>query len=200
VSFDTIAVDLGGVAATFQPATRSAVIGAATGLTVDDVESRLFASGLDARLERGEFTTTDEAMTLLLDALDRRLSLDALVAAWSRAFVPNGDVLGLLARRSERIILFTNNGPIVQTCLAGPLGAIGEVCAQIVCSWQLRATKPVALAFERFAVETGSTAQQLILVDDSPANVEAARQAGWAAELVTSATDLQLALSREEYG
>jgi hypothetical protein len=65
---DTIAVDLGGVIATYEPAARSAAIGAATGLTVDDVEARLFASGLDARLERGDFTTTAEATTSLLDA------------------------------------------------------------------------------------------------------------------------------------
>ena len=200
MSFDTIAVDLGGVAATFKPAVRSALIGAATGLTAHDVEARLFASGLDARLERGEFTTTAEAMTLLVDALDRQMSADALVAAWSRAFIPDCDVLSLLARRSERVILFTNNGPIVQTCLAGPLREIGDVCDQIVCSWQLGATKPAPLAFERFAAETGSTARQLLLVDDSQANVEAARQAGWAAELVKNAADLRESLSREEHG
>jgi HAD superfamily hydrolase (TIGR01509 family) len=138
-------------------------------------------------------------MTQLVDALGRRITEVDLIAEWSRAFVPNADVLEVLTRRTERVVLFTNNGPIVEHCLAGPLRAIAATCAEIVCSWRLRARKPDAAAYQGFVELCGATAEQLLLVDDSPRNVEAARAAGWAAEVVTNADDLRHALSAHEH-
>jgi HAD superfamily hydrolase (TIGR01509 family) len=193
--FDTIAVDLGGVAARFVPERRLAALADATGLRADDVDHRIFDQGMDARLERGEFDSVNDALERVVAALDHRVDVPTLVQSWSRAFEPDADVLNILHARAEAVVLFTNNGPIVDACLDGPLRSVKDACDAVVCSWRLRAVKPDAEAFERFAETLDKTPDQLLLVDDSPANVDGARRAGWAAALVASATDLARVLA-----
>ena len=67
---------------------------------------------------------------------------------------------------------------------------------EVICSWHLRAAKPDPLAFERAASRLGVPAGQLLLVDDSPANVRAAGQLGWHATVVTGPGDVEHALER----
>jgi HAD superfamily hydrolase (TIGR01509 family) len=92
-------------------------------------------------------------------------------------------------------VLFTNNGPIVTACLEGPLRPVRAVCDAVVCSWQLQAVKPERVAFERFSKAIDTPAHALLLVDDSLANVTAAREAGWAAGQVTCAAELVVVLN-----
>src|SRR5262249_19806912 len=151
---------------------------------------RLFGQGLDARLERGEVDRVDDALDLVLGALDHRIDAATLVRAWALAFEADADVLTILNARAETVVLFTNNGPIVDACLEGPLRPIKDACDGIICSWRLRAVKPDVEAFARFADTLGKTPDQLLLVDDSAANVEGARHVGWNAAVVASAGDL----------
>ena len=192
---DTIAVDLGGVAARFVPERRLAALAAVTGLRPDDVDDRIFGQGLDARLERGEVDSIDDALDLVVAAVDRRVDVPTLVRTWSKAFEPDAAVLSILHARAETVVVFTNNGPIVDACLDGPLRSVKDACDAVVCSWRLRAVKPDAEAFERFAAMLGKTPDQLLLVDDSQLNVDGARRAGWEAALVAGATDLARALA-----
>jgi putative hydrolase of the HAD superfamily len=151
---------------------------------------------LEAQLERGEVATRHDAVEMLLTALEHRLDASELVEAWSQAFDPVGQVLSILAAQPESVVLFTNNGPIVELCLQGPLRSVRAVCDAIVCSWRLHAVKPDPVAFARFAETIGKPGDTLLLVDDSAANVDAAREAGWAAGQVTCATDLVAVLDR----
>jgi len=194
--FDTIAVDLGGVAARFTPARRLEALVAATGLPANEITERIFRSGLETRLERGELGARDDAMAMLADTLERRLDASALVEAWSQAFEPVGEVLTILAAQRERVVLFTNNGPIVELCLDGPLRSIQAVCDDVVCSWRLHAVKPEPVAFARFAETVGAPVDSLLLVDDSATNVAAARKAGWAGGQVNNAADLVTVLDK----
>jgi HAD superfamily hydrolase (TIGR01509 family) len=194
--FATIAVDLGGVAARYTPARRLDALVAATGFRADEITERVFGSGLETRLERGEIGIHDHGVQALLDALERRLDASALVEAWSRAFTPDAEVLSILAQQTERVVLFTNNGPIVELCLDGPLRRIQKACDDVVSSWRLRAVKPEPAAFERFARVIGGPADALLLLDDSAPNVEAARTAGWAADQVANAAELLAALNK----
>ncbi|MBB5203324.1 putative hydrolase of the HAD superfamily [Inhella inkyongensis] len=63
-----------------------------------------------------------------------------------------------------------------------------------VFSSEERMCKPDLRLFERAAQRFGRPPQQLLLIDDHPINVEAARRAGWQAELFTSAQALREAL------
>jgi len=194
-SIEALVVDLGGVAARFRPQRRLHALASATRIEEHVVHERLFGSGFDHRCELGELTAA-ETMSAVLAALDGTITVDAVIEAWSLAFAPDDDVLERVRTTRGRRVLFTNNGPLLDACLAGPLNWLADEFDDVICSWHLRATKPGAVAFERAAIRLGVPAGQLLLLDDSRANVQAAQQVGWKAAVVADAGDVGHALEQ----
>ena len=194
---EVIVVDLGGVAARFRPERRLHALSSATGIEEHVIHERLFGSGFDRRCERGELTA-DEAMAGVLAASDGTASTDLLLEAWSLAFEPNDAIVERVRAASARRVLFTNNGPLLDACLAGPLRTLADAFDDVICSWHVRATKPDPLAFERAASRLAVPAGQLLLLDDSLANVHAARELGWNAAVVEDSGDVDHALAQFE--
>ncbi len=188
-----LVVDLGGVAAHYRPELRARTLAAATGLDPTAVDDRLFASGLDGRAERGDIPPANILDTIRA-ALDADITDDHLVAEWSAAFEPNPDVLDAIGAASVLSCLFTNNGPIINLCLAGPLASVSRSFDRVVCSWELGATKPSAVAFERAQSILGASADEILLLDDSEANVQAAIRSGWHAKHVIDVVGVRTAL------
>ena len=62
---------------------------------------------------------------------------------------------------------------------------MGDVFDQLVFSWRLGVTKPDPEAFDRATEALGVAPDEVFFVDDSAANVEAARAAGWQAHHFT---------------
>lgn len=188
-----LVVDLGGVAAGFHPERRLAALAEASGLAPETIRERLFSSGLDDDAEVGRYTP-DELIRSTRAALSDTVDPDQLIDAWSTAFEPDPRVLRLLAGRLEAKALFTNNGPLIDLCLRGPLHAISDSFEHVICSWHIAAKKPEPEAFSRAAAVLRSRPDELVLLDDSEPNVTAARSAGWSGSLVASAADVRDAL------
>lgn len=110
---------------------------------------------------------------------------------------PDPFVLSALQWAQGPKVLFTNNGPMLDLCLAGPLRGLTDAFDDVVCSWHLGARKPSAEAFDRFAFRVAHDPSELLLLDDSPANVNAARSCGWRAEPVATHADLERALAAD---
>jgi len=188
-----LVVDLGGVAARFRPDRRLTALASATGLDERVIHERLFASGFDARCETGELTS-EETMSAALAALDEMIAADVLTELWALAFEPIDEVLDHVRSATARCVLLTNNGPLLGACLAGPLRALAAAFDDVVCSWQLRAVKPDPRAFERAADLLRMRPEQLVLLDDSVVNVEAALLLGWHAVVVGDVRDVEDAI------
>jgi putative hydrolase of the HAD superfamily len=182
-----LVVDLGGVATHFRPERRLDALVTESGLPPDVIEERLFTSGLDHSAELGHHTT-ESITTAIIEHLDHRVALHTLVAAWSQAFEPNYELLEAISHTTRRRALFTNNGPMLDLCLAGPLAQLAAPFDAIVCSWHIGATKPSPQAFDRAAERLEVGPASLLLIDDTPANADAARSAGWRALVHTSVT------------
>jgi glucose-1-phosphatase len=180
---EALVVDLGGVAAHFRPERRLAALATLSGLTERVIQERVFDSGFEHRAELGEYPP-EQVREFVREALEHRLSTPALTDAWALAFEPETEVLAYLSALPIRRALFTNNGPMLDACLAGPLGEIAKPFAEVICSWQLRARKPGPVAFARAEERLRLAPDRLLLLDDSPENVRAAQHAGWAAECV----------------
>ena len=79
------------------------------------------------------------------------------------------------------VVLLTNNNPLVKEQLAS---LAPEVVAAFggenscFCSSQFGASKPDPLVFQRLALTIGVRPDQMIVIDDSAANVRGARAAG----------------------
>jgi glucose-1-phosphatase len=192
-----LVVDLGGVAASYHPDRRLDALTRATGLAGDLIHQQLFASGFDHRAELGDFSHDD-----ILDAVRSRLGVSIsereLVASWSLAFEPDRQVLELVASQSARTCLFTNNGPLIDHCFAGPLSDLAQIFNTVICSFRLNVTKPNPAAFTLAAQRLGAPPDSLLFVDDSPSNIAAAAQQGWLVHHFVGHDELRTTLV--EYG
>lgn len=192
---EAVVVDLGGVAARFQPERRLQALSSLSGLARDVIQERLFDSGLEHRTEMGEFSAS-EATALIDTVLEHRVPPHVLVDAWSLAFEPDVEILECLSSLNLRHALFTNNGPMLDACLAGPLRNLRGIFDEVICSWHVRSCKPEPAAFAKVAERLGCGPDRLLLLDDSEANVQGAVACGWEAEHITRADDLRQAIGR----
>jgi HAD superfamily hydrolase (TIGR01509 family) len=165
--------DLAGVVATFVPERRVDAVSRCSGLAPGEIDDSIWSLGDDGHL--GE----DELWTQTLAALDGRLSRAELRACWAAAFVPDEEMLTLVDDLDEMHPLLTTNGPILEAALQRELSDVARHFHPLLFTWRLGATKHSVDAFVRAAEMLGYSGEELTLVDDTLANVEAARRAGW---------------------
>jgi putative hydrolase of the HAD superfamily len=192
-----LVMDLGGVTCRWLPDRRLIALSELCGLPAETIDQLVFESGFDDAGERGRLSPEEFVGELLgLLGLTRTDDLaDAVRAAWSTAFEPDQRVLHLIRTASCRTALFTNNGPLLEAGLTDDLTEVGEVFDQLLFSWRLGTTKPDPLAFERAIERLEVAPEALLFVDDSQANVDAARAAGWPAHHYRNSLDLHAALA-----
>ena len=191
---ETLVVDLGGVAARFHPERRLEALARLTGLEPRLITARLFESGFEAAAETGAYSLDDIAARVIA-TLGHPVATADLVGAWSLAFEPDARVLALISGVAARRVILTNNGPMLDLCLAGDLRELWDSFEDVICSWHLRARKPDPEAFERTAERLRCAPGSLLLLDDSLANVEAAERCGWSAARVVSVEDVAATLA-----
>ncbi len=189
-----VVFDLGDVVCRFDPLSRLRALARLTGRSTAEIQQAIWGSGLDRRADRGGIDAAD-LPALLGAALDVDVDATNLRAAWSRAFEPNDAVLALIDRLAVPAVLFTNNGPMLGSCLDHELSSVRARFVLAFLSWELRATKPEPAAYEAVATRLGVDAGELFFVDDSHQNVAAARALGWHAEVFTDAVTLERQLA-----
>jgi HAD superfamily hydrolase (TIGR01509 family) len=111
-------------------------------------------------------------------SLEHRVSADQLIEAWSAAFVPDELLLTELRSLNVSRCLFTNNGPMINHCLQGPLRDLASAFDQVICSWQIGGRKPESVAFD-YVQQKLEAPPTTLLVDDGHDNVHAATSHGW---------------------
>lgn len=195
-----LVMDLGGVTCRWLPDRRLAALADLSGLPAATIDAQVFESGWDDACERGRFVLDEllDQLTALL-ALTRSPATDELLrSAWAQAFEPDPRVLALIGRATCPTALFTNNGPLLEAALPADLPAVADAFDELVFSWHLGTTKPDPDAFAGAVERLGVDPATILFVDDSEANVEAARAAGWQAHQYTDPMNLQLALHAAE--
>ena len=169
--------DLGGVVCRFHPERRLAALTAATGLAEPDIHARIWGSGLDDRMDRGDYTL-EEAHRAIVNALGRPIARDTLISAWALASEPDADVLVLVdaVRRDRRAAMLSDNGPLLLAALPRHLPELAPRFDPLCFSSDLGAVKPTVTCFARALARAGVDAADALLIDDVPANVEGARE------------------------
>lgn len=118
----------------------------------------------------------------------------ALLAAVPDELVPQPETLALVQALQPLRPVFLSNMPTPFVALLEGRYPLRQWFAGGVFSSQERLCKPDPALFERAAQRFGRPAQDCLLIDDHPVNVEAARRCGWQAELFTSAAELRACL------
>ncbi|GAA3209406.1 HAD-IA family hydrolase [Dactylosporangium siamense] len=176
-----LVVDLGGVVCRFDHARRLDRLAQACALDPERIHALLWLSGFSADCDRGHHGSAALVRTRIRTILGFAGSDDDLDDAWCSAFRPDPAVIEVLDRhRGDRVLaLFTNNGPLEEQALTRRYPEVFARFDHLFFSYRLRHRKPDPAAFTAVSGRLGASSEEIILIDDSPANVAAARAAGW---------------------
>ena len=188
-------LDVAGVLADFDRAGRTARLAGAAGLSADEVDARLYASGLVHAADAGE-VSADGFRT----ELRTRLGLpddETTERLWASAFTPDPAALAVLDRLDPGLPrgVLTNNDALLARVLPRLLPEVFAGMDPIAFAGELRATKPDAAAYLRAVAPWGVAAADVLFVDDSADNVDGARAAGLRAEQAAGAEELAAVLT-----
>jgi FMN phosphatase YigB (HAD superfamily) len=192
-----IVIDLGGVLFRFDHARRLALLSDLFSMDADRVDALLWRSGFSAECDGGRYGTADEVRAALRTVVGFEGGDEELNKGWCSAFSPDDAVVAQLRqyRGDVPLTLFTNNGPLEEEVLPRLFPEAFESFGQLLFSYRFGLRKPDRAAFEAAARRLGAGSGagggvgpgeapgegEVVFVDDSSTNVEAARAFGWTA-------------------
>jgi putative hydrolase of the HAD superfamily len=183
MSTRAVLFDCGGVLFDFDQDRRLDVLSQASGLPAPLLRERIWDSGLDSAADHGKLAI-EQICRRLNEALEQNLSEEVLADLMTSAFAPRPEVLAL-ARRLKAGVLrgtLTNNGPLISLGLERNFPELVEAIPENrFFSYQFRAAKPEPAVYHALEVRLGLAGSEILLIDDSGANIEGARRAGWTA-------------------
>ena len=192
-------LDMGNVLVSFDQERAFRQMAEAGGVDITAVRSAVLEQGLQESLERGRIGWPE-----FHAELSRRTGSTATPAALAHAasdmFALNIEMLPVIAGL-ERTgcglgILSNTCGPHWEHLRARGFAVLPGNFREIVLSHEVRAVKPEPEIFSTATRLAGVPPERIFFCDDVPAHVEAARRAGWQAEVFTSAAALADALDR----
>lgn len=184
--------DMDDVLLRYDVAARRAAMGAMAGLAAADVERLVWDSGIEDASDLGHLTPD-----AYLAAISAALGVPFGRADWQRtralAMTLDPAVLALLPQVSARapVALLTNNGHIMREhfdVLVPELRALFGAAMHVAC--EFGAKKPAPSVYKGIAAHYGVAPQDAVMIDDKPANIAGAIEAGLRAHRFTSAADL----------
>jgi HAD superfamily hydrolase (TIGR01509 family) len=196
MSAEVYVFDLGGVLCEFSTERRLVALSAASGLEPADVRRRLEDSQVIDLADRGDLTREKEYQRATT-ALGLSCVYPTYRALWCSAFTPDPEVIEIarMLRAHHHTALLTNNGPVLLDALSHDLDIVGREFEHLFVSAMFGATKPSEAVFLGVVRALSVPPAQLCLIDDSPANVDGARQVGWRGIHFTSSAQLRDALA-----
>ncbi|MGE0545297.1 MAG: HAD family hydrolase [Dehalococcoidia bacterium] len=193
----TILFDLGNVVCRFVPERRLDLLAVHSGLSPEEVHTRIWTSGFSRDCDLGRYTAAEmfaeaaRRLGLTIDYVDFR-------AAWTSAFEPDHAVLELVDAAADRYrtALLTDNPLLLDEALPILLPDVARRFDPRLFSAALGVCKPDIEIFRRALARLGEPAANVLFVDDTPAAVDGAREAGIEAVLFIDAPSLALEFNR----
>jgi glucose-1-phosphatase len=190
-----IVFDFGNVVAWFSHQRSAEQLAAFTDFSADQIFDRLYSGPLHIDYELGR---CDSAQ--FLATLRRELRLtgtdEQLAHAYANIFDVNPavcELLPLLAGR-YRLLLLSNTNDLHYRHFAEQFRDPLRHFDDLILSHRVGARKPDAALYEYCEQRAGVSANEILFIDDLPANVDAARARGWRGIVYRPEDDLSAAL------
>lgn len=134
--------------------------------------------------------------------------IEQIIRSWTREEYPGVDeVLDALAAQAVPTAALSNTNPPHWARLSPPNGVSTEYPNVVrierrYASHLMGLAKPDPAIYAAFEAETGAAAREILFFDDGEENVAAARERGWAAEVIDHADDTaaQMLYLLDQYG
>ena len=186
-----VLLDVLGTTVDFHPQRRLDALAARTGRDAAVLHRAIWTSGFDALCDLGALQPA-EMYAQLTDLIGMDLPLASLEAAWATALGEPSALATIRALRAlHHVVLWSNNGPLMDTAIRRSQVDLIDCCDGLVCSWQLGARKESQDA--HWQMRTLLDAWQLpkharlVAVDDDDAVISAMRAQGHQAILCPDA-------------
>ena len=190
--------DFDGVLAHYRHEKRIAHLAAFAGCAHERVREVLFASGLETEYDGGAIDTAGY-LRRLGDGIGRAVDEERWIASRLAGSLADEGVLAQVAALDAGLALgvLTNNGALMARAIPRIVAPVApRFEGRVLCSGALCLRKPDPAAFARALERLGWDAAGTLFVDDSFANVQAARKMGLHADTVTDARSLRRVLKR----
>lgn len=190
--------DFDEVLARYRHEARIAHLAAFAGCAHERVRQVLFASGLETEYDRGAIDTAGY-LGRLGEGLGKAVDEERWIASRLAGSVADAAVLAQVAALDAGLALgvLTNNGTLMAQAIPRIVAPVyPRFEGRVLCSGALRVRKPDPAVFARALDLLGWDAAGTLFVDDSFANVQAARRAGLQADTVVDARSLRRVLKR----
>jgi glucose-1-phosphatase len=173
-------LDLDDVLVDYNHAIRCRSLAEVTGASEKYVLDAVFASGLEARSDRGEFDL-DTYMDLLRSEWGLTIPNDAFIQARKQATRVRPGMLKLCEQISEQVQMgiFTNNAHWFSQHAERIVPELMPLFrSRFICSGSLGFAKPEQVAFMQCIQRLGFSPSSTLFVDDKARNIEGAQLAG----------------------
>ena len=190
VSF--IYFDLGNVLLDFSHERGFSQIASSANVDVDLVRALIVDQELGNRYERGELSTAQFHATFC-ESTGAVISREALSEAWGAIFEIKPRTVAVAARlvsSGNRIGILSNTCEIHWEWAVKRFPTLNLLFNPVVTSYDAGVMKPAAEIYRQATDRAEAPPGEIVFVDDLPANVQAAREAGWHAIQFTSAFEL----------
>lgn len=190
--------DFDEVLARYRHEARIAHLAAFAGCGHERVREVLFASGLETEYDGGAIDTA-RYLGRLGEGLGKAVDEERWIASRLAGSVADAAVLARVAALDAELALgvLTNNGVLMLQAIPRILAPVyPRFEGRVLCSGALRVRKPDPAIFAQALDLLGWEAAGTLFVDDSFANVQAARKAGMQADTVVDARSLRRVLKR----
>lgn len=174
--------DLGGVLFDFDHPHRLRILARACGSSPERIHALLWESDFGAGSDEGRYPTAADVRARVRAVIGFPGTDDELDAAWCAAYRPNPAVINvLISGHGLPMAVFTNNGPLEEDALPRLHSQAFAPFDRLFFSHRLGHRKPHLAAFAAVTTGLGVAPGDILFVDDSGANVAAARRHGWRA-------------------
>ena len=188
-----IYLDLGRVIVDFDHAIAWENVAALTGLAAADVQRFFTSEDRPRGIETGQLAWSD-VHAAFVEEMATEVDADALAKAAGAIFTLRTEMLPVIAaiqRAGVPLGILSNTCDIHwQHLLRCRYGILPGGLRPLVLSYEVGAMKPDPRIYVAAAEQAGVEARQIFFCDDIPAHVEAARAAGWDAEVFVGARQL----------
>ena len=177
--------DLGNVLVAFDPALACANVAEKAGITSEQADAVVYASGLQTRFETGEISGEEFAdqvrrrLTLHMEQLPTPILLDAV----SDMFAPIDSMRGVIdqvRRRGLRIGILSNTCEAHWDWISRQQYAVMDrEFDTAILSYEVGSMKPDAAIYEAAEGAAGVSRERILFLDDRQENVEVAVTRGW---------------------
>ena len=196
---DFVYFDLGNVLLYFDHGLATRKMAKVAGISVKQMRSIVFDSTLQIEYETGLIGGT-QFVSRISNAIGKELDVADMLQAAADMFIPNAHIIPVLEKiRDIRIPM----GLLSNTCEAhwrwiDELGypQVRGWFTPVILSYEVKSMKPDAHIYQEAQRSSGHEAPGIFFTDDRAENVEAAKKAGWMAEIFVNADRLMQTVER----